>query len=140
MADFEFDIQKHDGDEFNGGDKYQDGDGLQPTTINNLIENSLYQTAYVESLSQTPDTSQAGSVGTPTVLIIDDDYGYKKFKFSYLKGETGTTPRIGGNGNWFIGDVDTGFPARGLQGKAGLTFSYNSTTKKLTILTDSDVQ
>lgn len=134
-----FTPRKHEAGSFNNNTEYQNGDGLQPTTINNLIENSLYQTAYVESLSQTPDTSQAGSVGTPTVEIIGDGYN-KKFKFKDLKGETGTTPRIGGNGNWFIGDVDTGFPARGLQGKAGLTFSYNSTTKKLTILTDSDVQ
>lgn len=113
-----FTPRKHEAGSFNNNIEYQDGDGLQPTTINNLIENSLYQTAYVESLSQTPDTSQAGGVGNPTVEIIDAG-NYKKFKFSNLKGQQGI---------------------QGIQGKAGLTFSYNSTTKKLTILTDSDVQ
>lgn len=29
-----------------------------------------------------------------------------------LKGEAGKTPRIGDNGNWFIGDADTGISAR----------------------------
>lgn len=28
-------------------------------------------------------------------------------------GADGTTPHIGGNGNWFIGDTDTGVPAKG---------------------------
>ena len=30
-----------------------------------------------------------------------------------LRGESGETPHIGENGNWFIGDIDTGVPARG---------------------------
>ena len=40
------------------------------------------------------------------------------------KGDTGTdgiTPHIGGNGNWFIGDDDTGKPSRGEQGAKGDT-------------------
>lgn len=32
------------------------------------------------------------------------------------KGEAGTTPHIGDNGNWFIGDTDTGKPSRGEDG------------------------
>ena len=34
-------------------------------------------------------------------------------------GENGVTPHIGDNGNWFIGDVDTGKPARGADGQNG---------------------
>nr|WP_256680617.1 hypothetical protein [Bacteroides pyogenes] len=34
-------------------------------------------------------------------------------------GENGQTPRIGDNGNWWIGDVDTKIPARGPEGKPG---------------------
>lgn len=34
-------------------------------------------------------------------------------------GEDGITPTIGENGNWFIGDTDTGLPSRGEQGKQG---------------------
>ena len=34
-------------------------------------------------------------------------------------GSDGITPRIGGNGNWYIGDTDTGLPSRGAQGATG---------------------
>lgn len=34
-------------------------------------------------------------------------------------GADGITPNIGENGNWYIGDVDTGKPSRGEQGPAG---------------------
>ena len=33
-------------------------------------------------------------------------------------GTNGTTPHIGANGNWFIGESDTGNPSRGEKGKA----------------------
>lgn len=36
-------------------------------------------------------------------------------------GRDGATPYVGGNGNWFIGDKDTGVPAQGKDGKDGLT-------------------
>jgi len=36
-----------------------------------------------------------------------------------LKGEAGDTPRIGDNGNWWIGDVDTGVIAQGQNGSDG---------------------
>jgi hypothetical protein len=35
-------------------------------------------------------------------------------------GENGITPHIGDNGNWFIGDEDTGLPSRGEQGTPGI--------------------
>ena len=38
---------------------------------------------------------------------------------SELKGENGITPHIGENGNWFIGDTDTGIKARGESGQRG---------------------
>lgn len=34
-------------------------------------------------------------------------------------GQDGVTPTIGENGNWFIGDVDTGLPSQGPEGKPG---------------------
>lgn len=34
-------------------------------------------------------------------------------------GKDGITPHIGGNGNWFIGDIDTRVPATGPQGLSG---------------------
>ncbi len=36
-----------------------------------------------------------------------------------VKGEDGITPHIGENGNWFIGETDTGIPATGAQGPQG---------------------
>lgn len=35
------------------------------------------------------------------------------------KGENGITPTIGDNGNWYLGDADTGKSSRGLQGLKG---------------------
>ena len=35
-------------------------------------------------------------------------------------GTNGATPRIGDNGNWWVGDQDTGKPARGEQGERGI--------------------
>lgn len=35
------------------------------------------------------------------------------------KGDPGVTPHIGDNGNWFIGDTDTGVTAQGPEGKQG---------------------
>ena len=36
-------------------------------------------------------------------------------------GSDGITPHIGGNGNWYIGDTDTGLPSRGATGAQGAT-------------------
>lgn len=36
-------------------------------------------------------------------------------------GTNGITPSIGDNGNWFIGDTDTGKPSRGEPGESGTT-------------------
>ncbi len=35
------------------------------------------------------------------------------------KGDPGTTPEIGENGNWYLGETDTGKPSRGEQGPKG---------------------
>lgn len=89
----EFEKKKHAQDEFNKGNKYVANDGVQPATINNLVENSLYTEAFAESLAATPDTSRVAQVGTPTVELVDNPAagitGAKKFKFSNLKGEQG---------------------------------------------------
>ena len=36
-------------------------------------------------------------------------------------GQDGITPTIGANGNWYIGDTDTGKPSRGATGATGAT-------------------
>ena len=35
------------------------------------------------------------------------------------KGDPGITPHIGENGNWYLGDTDTGKPSRGEKGAKG---------------------
>lgn len=89
----EFEKKKHAQDEFNNGNKYVANDGVQPATINNLVENSLYTEAFAESLASTPDTTNVAQVGTPSVELVDNPSagitGAKKFKFSNLKGEQG---------------------------------------------------
>lgn len=37
----------------------------------------------------------------------------------HIKGADGITPHIGDNGNWYLGDTDTGKPSRGVAGAAG---------------------
>lgn len=89
----EFEKKKHAQDEFNNGNKYVANDGVQPATINNLVENSLYTEAFAESLAAAPDISSAAQTGDPTVELVDNPAagitGAKKFKFSNLKGEQG---------------------------------------------------
>lgn len=106
MAEFE---KKHHGSsEFNQGNKYVENDGVQPATINNAVENSLYDYAFIQALTETPDVSEANSTGTPSVTLIDNPNtaqgisGAKKFKFSHLKGATGATP------NFSIGTITAG--------------------------------
>ena len=88
-----FEKKKHAQDEFNKGNKYVANDGVQPATINNLVENSLYTEAFAESLASTPDTTNVAQTGTPSVELVDNPSagitGAKKFKFSNLKGEQG---------------------------------------------------
>ena len=40
---------------------------------------------------------------------------------STINGKDGVTPHIGDNGNWYLGDVDTGNPSRGETGPKGNT-------------------
>lgn len=35
-----------------------------------------------------------------------------EYNLGYVQGEDGKTPYIGGNGNWFVGEEDTGVPAK----------------------------
>lgn len=74
------------------------------------------------------------TVGTPSVEVTTSGENTAKnfnFAFHNLKGETGAagqdgtngtdgiTPTIGENGNWFLGDTDTGVAAQGPKGDKG---------------------
>ncbi len=57
-----------------------------------------------------------------------------------LKGKDGTSPTIGENGNWFIGDTDTGIKARGDNGDGIKNISYDKTTNIMTITLTNDTK
>lgn len=49
---------------------------------------------------------------TKEVQIFDGEKGEN--------GQDGLTPTIGDNGNWYLGETDTGKPSRGIQGEQGI--------------------
>ncbi|WP_304068665.1 hypothetical protein [Megamonas hypermegale] len=74
------------------------------------------------------------TIGTPSVEVTtsgEDTAKNFNFAFHNLKGETGAagqdgtdgtdgiTPTIGDNGNWYLGDTDTGVAAQGPKGDKG---------------------
>lgn len=58
-------------------------------------------------------TRSGGEVDPATVQKIVDDYLKAN---PPAAGKDGITPTIGSNGNWYIGDIDTGKPSRGENG------------------------
>ena len=50
---------------------------------------------------------------------VGDDDWTDLVQLSSLKGDPGTTPTIGENGNWYLGETDTGKPSRGPKGDPG---------------------
>ncbi len=65
-------------------------------------------------------TKTEGVIDTYTMTFSDGT----KHNFAIYNGndgENGITPEIGENGNWFIGDEDTGISAEGAAGENGLT-------------------
>lgn len=84
-------------DNINSGNEYEKGDRVSVQALNSMVESGLYSQEFAEAIVDTPDTSEAGNVGTPAVSFIDNVKNgntYKKFKFSNLKGATGATPRM----------------------------------------------
>ena len=61
-------------------------------------------------------TKGGGAVDEETVQRIVQEYLEAN---PPAGGQDGTTPHIGDNGNWYIGDTDTGAPSRGERGEAG---------------------
>ena len=63
-------------------------------------------------------TSTAGLVDTYTITMTDST-SYTFTVTNGAKGDPGTTPTIGENGNWYLGETDTGKPSRGPKGDPG---------------------
>lgn len=70
-------------------------------TIVNAVQNNVY----ITEVKQT---------ATGYIIVFSDGT-----KATILNGENGLTPRIGDNGNWWIGTTDTGVQAEGKDGKDG---------------------
>lgn len=83
----EFRPKQRAANEYNNGKKYiNEIDSPNADDFNGVIESQLW----VQSLAQnTPDSSEANRVGTPSVLIVVDSNGTPLFKFKNLKGEKG---------------------------------------------------
>lgn len=63
-------------------------------------------------------TSTQGLVDTYTIYLTDEST-YTFTVTNGANGKNGITPTIGENGNWYLGDEDTGKPSRGEKGDPG---------------------
>lgn len=64
-------------------------------------------------------TKGGGEVDPATVQKIVEDYLKANPPQAGADGKDGITPTIGENGNWYLGDTDTGKPSRGAAGTNG---------------------
>ncbi|NCD00210.1 MAG: hypothetical protein EOL95_10995, partial [Bacteroidia bacterium] len=111
---------KVDSSTINSGNEYELQDRVSREQLNSMVNSGLYSQDFAEHLSDTPDTTNAGVVGTPNVELIDNVVGgktYKKFKFSNLKGLTG-------NGISTVAKTSTS----GLTDTYTITFTSGATT------------
>lgn len=70
--------------DFNNGNRYINRvDSPSADDFNNVIESQLYTQGLAKN---TPDTSEANNVGTPSVIIVIAPDGTARLKFSNLKG------------------------------------------------------
>lgn len=95
--------KKIDSNNINNGNEYSMNDVVALEELNGMVNSGLYAQDFAEKLTETPDTSEAGNVGTPSVSFVDaegstTDKPYKKFKFSNLKGESGKDGKSAGFG------------------------------------------
>ena len=80
--------KKMDLSQINNGEEYANGDGVQASTINSVIQ----ATAYVQSLATNPiDDTDADNEGTPQVYIEETENG-ARFVFKNLKGKHADIP------------------------------------------------
>lgn len=86
--------KKVNSETLNNGNEYTKNNQFPIEALNGIVNSGLYSQDFVEHLADTPDVSEAGNVGTPTVTLVDNpnattDKPYKRFKFANLKGAKG---------------------------------------------------
>ncbi len=84
MADFN--PQRIDLSNINNGVRYEDGDGVSSSAINNTIEAAAYAQEYVEAIGSNAITVTETQDGNPAVYLVADGNGYKKFAFANVNG------------------------------------------------------
>ena len=125
---YTFEISLYDGEsKLTSKSDYLDVKEEQVVINNNMV--SLYLPVFDRLIGELDnldiDVEKSGSTTTvtlnrkdgtsKTVQVLDGIDGVDG-----TDGEDGLTPTIGQNGNWYIGDTDTGKPSRGIQGEQGI--------------------
>ena len=88
-------------------------------------EMEQYEQALQDGLNQVANVNIASEqLSNGTSVTITDRNGVSNTTYVYngqdgTDGANGITPTIGNNGNWYLGDTDTGKPSRGVQGETG---------------------
>lgn len=126
---------KVDSTTINGGNEYTLSDNLSIQNLNAMVNSGLYSQDFVEALTDAPDTSEAGNIGTPSVVLIDNIKNgktYKKFKFSNIKGERGEKGDTGTVGEDFIEITNSGSVTQELFPNTLYHFSGTLTSLTLT--------
>lgn len=86
MADFQ--AKPINISDINGGQKYENGSGINSNAINSPIEAALF----MQSLgTNQPDITEIDGIGVPNVSILEESNGVR-LKFSNLKGKDGNSP------------------------------------------------
>ena len=120
-----FEISLYDGDsKLTSKSDYLDVKEEQVVINNNMV--SLYLPVFDRLIGELDnldiDVNKSGSTTTVTLYRKDgtSDTIEVNDGVDGLDGTDGLTPTIGDNGNWYLGDVDTGKPSRGIQGEQGI--------------------
>lgn len=98
-----------------GGDPVSGKDGVGIQKIEKTDTQGLIDT-YTITLTNGSTATFTVTNGADGVNGVDGANGKNG-----VDGENGITPTIGENGNWYLGDEDTGKPSRGVQGPTGPT-------------------
>ena len=118
----EWSKNRADSSSINGGNEFTTDDNLAVNELNAMVNNSFYAVDFAEAMADEPDISEIDRDGTPSVSLVSNGK-FKRFKFSNLKGAKGEQGIQGIQG------------IQGEKGDAGATFTYDETTKTLTITT-----
>lgn len=90
----EWSRNKVNSSDLNNGNEFNSNDRVARQELNAMVNAGLYAQDFAEHLADTPDTSEANNIGTPSVSFVDSpsatsDKPYKRFKFANLKGAQG---------------------------------------------------